>query len=322
MSNLTSWCVQLHVPTSSSSSQKPSQKATQLSETKVSFTIVTNGIYVGCMGYCNLDIILTTTTDASINHTQCVCHVATLSLQNTINHTCPTKICKYDETRDEYSRDGNSVLVTKRTFWYVLLAYIHNLGSLSTSFKNFHHIFVYINCHIITMTTPNPVSRKLIGYFATSLDMYIAGVDGNVNFLSKTDPNEYGYEEFYRGIGTIVMGSITYHQLMKWSSQWFYQGTWLCNSIYSSSGKHCIILSTKPSPPSSLPPDTEWRTVPSDGWRQFASYLSTDASLPKGDVWLLGGAHIFNELLDYIDVIDLIVIPVLLGTQHVDVCVC
>jgi len=50
--------------------------------------------------------------------------------------------------------------------------------------------------------------RKLILFIATSLDGYIAGPNGEIDWLF-TD-QEYGYSEFYATIDTVVMGRKTY----------------------------------------------------------------------------------------------------------------
>ncbi len=55
---------------------------------------------------------------------------------------------------------------------------------------------------------------NVILYIAASLDNYIARQDGNVDWLDYPDyqlPNEdYGYPDFYKNIGTTLMGYNTY----------------------------------------------------------------------------------------------------------------
>ena len=48
--------------------------------------------------------------------------------------------------------------------------------------------------------------RKLVLFIATSLDGYIAGPNGEIDWLF-TD-QDYGYSEFYATIDTVVMGRL------------------------------------------------------------------------------------------------------------------
>lgn len=58
--------------------------------------------------------------------------------------------------------------------------------------------------------------RKIILYIAVSLDGYIAGNDGSLDFLSLVEnPSEdYGYLEFTKSIDTVVMGRKTYDKVL------------------------------------------------------------------------------------------------------------
>ena len=52
-----------------------------------------------------------------------------------------------------------------------------------------------------------------IVYIATSLDGFIAGKNGNIDWLPElpdTDGNDFGFSEFLKNIDAIVMGRNTY----------------------------------------------------------------------------------------------------------------
>jgi dihydrofolate reductase len=62
-------------------------------------------------------------------------------------------------------------------------------------------------------------------YIATSLDGYIAAIDGGLNWLYEIpNPNndDYGYTEFLSGIDAIVMGRGTYEKVLSFE-QWPYE---------------------------------------------------------------------------------------------------
>ena len=52
--------------------------------------------------------------------------------------------------------------------------------------------------------------RKLKLYIATSLDGYIAGPDGELEWLEAGGGLDYGYDDFYESIDTTLMGNATY----------------------------------------------------------------------------------------------------------------
>ena len=46
-------------------------------------------------------------------------------------------------------------------------------------------------------------------YIATSLDGYIAGPNGEIDWLDVGGDADYGYQEFYASIDTTLMGNST-----------------------------------------------------------------------------------------------------------------
>jgi dihydrofolate reductase len=54
---------------------------------------------------------------------------------------------------------------------------------------------------------------KIVLFIATSLDGFIAGQDGNIDWLYSE--GDFGYSKFYDSIGTILMGNNTYKFLLQ-----------------------------------------------------------------------------------------------------------
>ncbi len=71
--------------------------------------------------------------------------------------------------------------------------------------------------------------RSVILYIATSLDGYIAGPNGELEWLYENDG--YGYEEFYAGVDTLVMGKKTYVDVLGMVDEYPYPG----KTVYVSS---------------------------------------------------------------------------------------
>ena len=58
--------------------------------------------------------------------------------------------------------------------------------------------------------------KRIILYIAISLDGFIARKDGSVDWLSpyENGSEDYGYNEFYKKIRTVIMGNTTYKQVL------------------------------------------------------------------------------------------------------------
>jgi dihydrofolate reductase len=86
-----------------------------------------------------------------------------------------------------------------------------------------------------------PPMAEVVYYAAASLDGYIAGPDDELDWLTKfegpplgagVEPVAGGYEEFFEGVGALVMGSTTYEWLLAEVDKWPYTGTptWILSS--------------------------------------------------------------------------------------------
>lgn len=52
-------------------------------------------------------------------------------------------------------------------------------------------------------------------YLAQSLDGYIARPDGDVSWLDRFSTEDYGYDEFFRGVEAVFVGAHTYEWLLE-----------------------------------------------------------------------------------------------------------
>lgn len=132
-------------------------------------------------------------------------------------------------------------------------------------------------------------------YLAASADGFIARADGSVDWLHDYDPVEFGYNDFYAGLGHIVMGRASYEQARAFGPDWHY------------AGKPCTVVTSQTL--ADLPPGV--RTHGSD----FAALAHELRSDSQGDVWLFGGAQLWAGFLsaNAVDRFELYVIPILLG---------
>ena len=136
------------------------------------------------------------------------------------------------------------------------------------------------------------MTRKLKLFFATSLDGFIAGPSGELDWL--IEDQDYGYNEFVEGIDTLVMGRRTYDMISEFPN-WPYGD----RKIYVLCRREC------------QPTDDRviFSTLMLD---QFFRQLRREEG---GDVWLVGGNQMIEAALEH-DLIDEIVInihPVALG---------
>lgn len=67
-------------------------------------------------------------------------------------------------------------------------------------------------------------TMKISVYIATSLDGFIARIDGKLDWLQHDPGDEdYGFNEFFEAIDTMVMGRGTY-EFVAGTNQWIYEG--------------------------------------------------------------------------------------------------
>lgn len=135
----------------------------------------------------------------------------------------------------------------------------------------------------------------ICGYIASTLDGYIAASDHSFSFLEPYPAEDAGYEDFYAGIRTLVMGRISYEVCRRSVQPWPY------------AGKRLIIVTSGAI--ADLPPDAE---VWTDGIDALVRHLQTEA---EQDAWVFGGGRLLRSFIDRnaLDRLDHFIVPVILG---------
>ena len=141
------------------------------------------------------------------------------------------------------------------------------------------------------------MNRTVTLMIAMSLDGYIADRQRSVAWLPEEQEEGPGsYEDFIRGIDTVVMGWNTYHQVV----------TELSPGRWPYAGLECWVA-------------THRNVPPRPGIRFFSGDLAGQVRRLKAEpgkgIWICGGANIVQQMLeaDLIDRMDISVIPILLG---------
>ena len=134
--------------------------------------------------------------------------------------------------------------------------------------------------------------RRIKYFAAMSLDAFIAGPDGEVDWLFMDQ--DYGLNDFFAGIDTVLIGRKTYEFMLSQGLR-AYKG--VKNFVFSGSLN---------------PEDFPEVSMIGDGAAEFVEGL---LHKPGKDLWLIGGGELFRLLLshDLVDEIILAVHPVLLG---------
>jgi dihydrofolate reductase len=133
---------------------------------------------------------------------------------------------------------------------------------------------------------------KVILFIATSLDGYIAGKDGDTDWLF-TD-GDFGYTDFYNSIGTTLMGHNTYKFLLQLD---YFPYNDKKNFVFTNNERK---------------PDHNPVTFITGDVSEFVRILKQEE---QKNIWLIGGSQI-NSILLNTDLIDEMIIsihPVILG---------
>ena len=142
-------------------------------------------------------------------------------------------------------------------------------------------------------------ATPVVLYCACSLDGFIAATDGSVGWLEafSRDDEDYGYAGFLAGVGSLVMGSRTYEQVLGFGA-WPY------------AGRPCFVTTSRELP---VPSGADVRLRAGDDLGALAAEARTAAK--SRAVWLVGGAALARSMLDagIVNTLDLALMPVLLG---------
>ena len=140
--------------------------------------------------------------------------------------------------------------------------------------------------------------RKIILYIAASIDGYIAGLDGELDWLSDypiTPELNYGYEDFFESIDTVIMGGRTYRDILNMDVVYPYKNkiSYIITRNTINSTKEDIIYITN----------------------NIEDNISELKKREGKDIWLVGGGEIVSLFLNqnWIDEMIITYIPILLG---------
>ena len=134
--------------------------------------------------------------------------------------------------------------------------------------------------------------RKVKLFIATTLDGYIAGLNGEIDWLF--DDADYGYKEFYASIDTMLMGNSTYKQVLTFGEfpHNDKENFVFTRNINQKNDKNVTYIS-----------------------KDIGAFVA-DLKMKSGkDIWLVGGGEINSILLseDLIDEMIISIHPILLG---------
>jgi dihydrofolate reductase len=148
-------------------------------------------------------------------------------------------------------------------------------------------------------------------YCASSLDGYIAASDDTIEWLTGYQgsyegadavPIKGSYDDFYRDVGALVSGSVTYEFILDQFDQgkeWPYKG------------KPFWILSSRDLPVPKAE-QVDLRVVEGDV-AELCDQMR--ASAGEGNLWVVGGGNVASQFADagLLDEVRLTVVPVVLG---------
>jgi len=136
------------------------------------------------------------------------------------------------------------------------------------------------------------MGRKVRLFIATSLDGYIAGPGGSLDWLYGDD--DYGYDAFLAQVDTLAMGRRTFESVLNYGD-WPYEGleTW--------------VFSRRANPP--LDPRGRYTSATPQAWT--AERMRGEGK----DIWVVGGGEMIRSFLDarLVDEMTLSVHPIVLG---------
>ena len=144
-------------------------------------------------------------------------------------------------------------------------------------------------------------ARKIIVYIATSADGYIARPNGDIEWLNRLPPVDYGIGKFYRTIDTILWGRKTCDWALAYQKK---SGS--KESVFDTNVTNYVFSRKPPKKPIS---GVEFISEPV---KAFARRLR---SKPGKHIWMMGGGELIASFLDAgeIDEFDIHVIPVFIG---------
>ena len=143
---------------------------------------------------------------------------------------------------------------------------------------------------------------EVVLYIASSLDGYIARPNGAVDWLDEMPEQgdgpaeDYGYHEFIAGVGAVLIGRVTYEQILSFGVDYPYPGTQGYVFSRTRAGER----------------DENVEFV--DG-ADITALIARLKETSDKDIWLVGGGQLVQEflLLEQVDRIELFIKPLILG---------
>jgi dihydrofolate reductase len=140
---------------------------------------------------------------------------------------------------------------------------------------------------------------KVVLYIATSLDGFIAGPKGELEWLHAIpmpEQGDYGYSALISSIHATIMGRKTYDLVMSFGVEWPYPGL---ISYIATTDKNFKVSS----------PETF--TIQKD----LLSFVHELKASSEKDIWLIGGGNLITYFLnhDLLDRMILTMIPTIIG---------
>ena len=139
------------------------------------------------------------------------------------------------------------------------------------------------------------MATDTIAYVAASLDGYIAGGGGTVDFLESYGSEEYDFHGFMAEVSSVVMGAKTYEQVVGWG--------WPYGDIPG------LVLTNRELP------IAEGAAI-EFGSGETADEIRAYAAKTSGRLWVVGGGRVIVDGMNagVIDVLEIYVMPLALGT--------
>ncbi|GAA0474305.1 dihydrofolate reductase family protein [Parasphingorhabdus litoris] len=132
------------------------------------------------------------------------------------------------------------------------------------------------------------------GFIAVSADGFVADNEGGVGWLEPFNSVDYGYDLFVSEIEAVVLGRITYEQILSFEAGWPY------------ARKQGFIVTSSPL----NIPFADVQT-----WHDSVPALAKELKEKSLDSWVVGGPKLQTAFIEQglLDRLELFVVPVLLG---------
>jgi len=140
---------------------------------------------------------------------------------------------------------------------------------------------------------------KTVLYIATSLDGYIARLDGSLDWLTvipAPPSGDYGYTKLLESIATIIMGRKTYTEIINFEVEWPYEAF---NTFVITSNKNLKIKT-----PNTYPLN-----------ENIKEFIGKVKKKTEKDIWLVGGGQVIKKFINegLLDKMIITLVPKIIG---------